>query len=115
MFPHEATETPDPGYSGREFTEDQFIGAETTPPEISLPEILLPGPTVSEKSLIIMEESVNQDKAKLTYNQQPPQGSNPHDSYPLPRGPRPVNPQVVILEEPDEPINVNGKILTVRK
>ncbi|MCI4383277.1 hypothetical protein PGIGA_G00024480 [Pangasianodon gigas] len=106
VFPQEATENPEPRYSGMgEFTEDPPYEAETTLPEISTPETFPPEPTLPETLLEV--KPVIQDQSYLTYNHQPPQGNNPHEIYPLPRGPRPVNPQVVILDGQDEDINVN--------
>lgn len=85
VLPLEATENAETIYSGRgEFTEDPLYLVEKTPPERSPPESILLS-----------------------------RSSNPHEEYPIPRGPRPVNPQVVVLDEQDETINVNGKMLTV--
>lgn len=79
VLPLEATENAETIYSGRgEFTEDPLYLVEKTPPERSPPESILLS-----------------------------RSSNPHEEYPIPRGPRPVNPQVVVLDEQDETINVN--------
>ncbi|KAK3562133.1 hypothetical protein QTP86_030133, partial [Hemibagrus guttatus] len=105
---HEATENAEPNYSGRgEFTEDPFFVAETTPPEISIPETIPLEPHAPETTLEILEETVRRDESQPTYVHHPSLHNNPHNVYPLPRGPRPDNPQVVVLEELDEAINVN--------
>lgn len=111
VFPQEATENSEPRYSGRdEFTVDTHY--ETTPPEISTPETIPPEPALPDTTQLEVKPVI-QDQSQPEYNYQPPQGNNPHEVYPLPRGPSPVNPQVVVVEEQDEEINVNGKILTV--
>ncbi|TSL68191.1 Nidogen-1 [Bagarius yarrelli] len=108
VVPQEANENPEPGYSGRdEFTEDPFYGTETTPPKISIPEIFPPEPTVSKVTLQILEEHVIRDESQPTYNHQPAQENNPHNTYPIPRGSRPVHTQVVVLEEPEEHLDVD--------
>lgn len=111
VFPQEATENTEPRFSGAdEFTEEPPYEAGTILPKISIPESIPQEPSVLETHLEV--NPVIQDQFQPTYRHQPPQGSNPHEHYPLPRGPRPVNPQVVVLEEKDEQINVNGMALT---
>ncbi|XP_060797025.1 nidogen-1 [Neoarius graeffei] len=103
-FPQEVTEYPEPRYSGR----GEFIEDETTTPEISIPETIPPEPTVSETTFPQLEvKPVIHDQSQPEYKYQPPQANNPHKVYPLPRGPRPVNPEIVVVDEQDEDINVN--------
>lgn len=117
VFPQEATKISEPRFFGREeFTssEEPPYEPETNIPEISTPEAIPPEQTLPETILPHLElEPEIQDQSQLTYNHQPPQGNHPHQDYPLPRGPRPLDPQVVVLEEQDEDLNVRGKMLPV--
>lgn len=106
VHPEEPGENAEPRYSGMEFTEGLPYEGKIIPTVIRTPEIIRPEPTVREEIAI-------PDESHLTYIHQPPQSNNPHNVYPLPRGPRPVNPPIVILDERDEDIDVNGEILAV--
>lgn len=112
VFPQEATKISEPSFFGRE----EFTSSEEPPyePEISISEISTPEAIPPEQNL--PETTVPpliQDQSQLTYNHQPPQSNHPHQDYPLPWGPRPLDPQVVVLEEQDEDLNVGGKMLPV--
>ncbi|XP_053369004.1 nidogen-1 isoform X1 [Clarias gariepinus] len=100
VLPEEPGENAEPRYSGMEFTEGLPYEGKIIPTVIRTPEIIRPEPTVREEIAI-------PDESHLTYIHQSPQSNNPHNVYPLPRGPRPVNPPIVILDERDEDIDVN--------
>lgn len=111
VFIPEATENPEPRFSGLgEITEEPPYKAETIPPEIRPLEAIPPEPAFPETLLEVKPVIQSQP----TYNHHPSHGSNPHNVYPLPRGPRPGNQEVVVLEDQDEEINVNGNMLAVR-
>lgn len=113
VFGWEATENPELNYSGRDdFTEDTSYVTKTNPPEIIIPETIPREPNVPETTFLKFEETVSRDESQPTYVHQPVQDNKPRGAYPLPRGPRPDKPQVVVLDNLDEEINVNGKILS---
>ncbi|GAA6100747.1 nidogen-1 isoform X1 [Tachysurus ichikawai] len=108
VFGWEATENPELNYSGRDdFTEDTSYVTKTNPPEIIIPETIPREPNVPETTFLKFEETVSRDESQPTYVHQPVQDNKPRGAYPLPRGPRPDKPQVVVLDNLDEEINVN--------
>ncbi|XP_062868655.1 nidogen-1 isoform X2 [Trichomycterus rosablanca] len=97
-------ETPAPRKEAPEYpkSEPETPESENTPEDITSAEEILPESVPIEENVQVI-----QDEYQTTYKQSASLDTEPQQNHPYPRGPRPHNPQVVVIDEQDEDINVN--------